>query len=66
MHDIGKEAIATQCCFVWFSVGLPLTVASRAFQPPALQKRQPAAKSLYATFLGPVPIQSQDGSGQPL
>ena len=35
MHDTGKEAIATQCCFAWFSVGLPLTVASGAFQPLA-------------------------------
>lgn len=31
-----------------------------------LQKSLPAAKSLCAVFLGPVPIQSHDSPGQPL
>lgn len=55
MHDIGKEAIATQCCFAWLSVGLPLTVASGAFQPLAPPEKTASSQVSLCHVLRPSP-----------
>lgn len=55
MHDIGKEAIATQCCFAWLSVGLPLTVASGAFQPLAPPEKRASSQVSLCHVLRPSP-----------
>ena len=55
MRDIGKEAIATQCCFAWLSVGLPLTVASGAFQPLAPPEKTASSQVSLCHVLRPSP-----------
>lgn len=56
IHDVDKEAIATQHSLAWFLVGLFPTIAFLGFLPKflSLQKRLPAVTSLCAMVPGPV------------